>query len=77
MTWFETKEQRRKNRGEPRSDQRAAYLAGRRRRQGIAVLTDKKSGETSVIAQNGCFGRLAQADRDKYDDWAQGTRGSY
>lgn len=73
--WFEMKQQRHVNRGEARSPQRYAFLDGHRRRQGIAIITDKKSGETIVIAQNGCFGQLAAADRDKYDVWAAGTRG--
>lgn len=77
MTWFECKEQRHKNRGERGSDQRRDFMQGHRRRKGVAVIENKKTGEVTVVAQNGCFGQLAQVDRDKYDEWALGTRGAY
>ncbi len=67
MGWYESKVQLR-----PR------FLAGRRRRSGgVHLLHDKKTGETLIVAQNGCFGNLANVDRDAYDLWAQGTRGAY
>lgn len=77
MTWFEMKEQRRKNRGERHSKQRELFLAGHRiRSQGAFVITDKKTGETTVVAEHGCFGRLATVNGDAYEEWAAGTRGS-
>ena len=75
MSWFEMKEQRRKNRGERGSAQRTAFQEGHRRRKGLSSLVEKKSGEVLVQAKNGCFGRLAEFDKDLYEEWARGTRG--
>lgn len=75
-SWHEMIQQRHLNRGERGSWQRQNFLEGHRRRKGIAIVTDKKTDEVTVVAQNGCFGRLATVDRDKYDAWAAGTRGA-
>jgi hypothetical protein len=76
MSWFETKEQRRKNRGEAGSNQRYEFMAGRERRRGVYVLLERKTHEVVARAENGCFGRLLELDRDTYDEFARGTRGA-
>ena len=77
MSWYEMNQQRRVNRGERGSVQRSRFQEGHKRRsQGWAALVEKKSGEVIAQAHNGCFGRLAELDRDLYDAWAMGTRGA-
>lgn len=71
MGWYETKEQRKKNR------QHEDWRAGHKRRQGFSALVDKKSGDVIGVAVNGCFGRLHELDPDLYQEWAQGTRGAF
>lgn len=75
MNWYEMNQQRRRNRGERGSQQRARYAEGRRVRQGWAAVLERKSGELVAQAVNGCFGRMAEIDRDIYDSWALGTLG--
>lgn len=75
MTWYEMNQQRRLNRGEAGSRQRMRYREGHRIRKGYAVILERKSGELVAQAVNGCFGRMAEIDRDIYDLWALGTRG--
>lgn len=72
MSWWDTKEQRKKNRA---NKGRAYEMARARRRHGFAVLLEKKSGEVIVQARDGCFGRLLELDPDQYQEWAFGTRG--
>lgn len=69
------KEQRRRNKGERGSQQRARFQEGHRIRKGWAVVQERKSGEVVAQAQNGCFGRMATINRDLYDLWALGTLG--
>lgn len=72
MSWWDTKEQRKKNRTNKGRD---CEHARARRRHGWAVILEKKSGEVIVQARAGCFGRLAKFDPDQYQEWACGTRG--
>ena len=76
MSWYEMNQQRRANRGERGSRQRERYQEGRRIRRGWAAVLERKSGELVAQAHNGCFGRMAEIDRDIYDEWALGTRGA-
>lgn len=75
MSWYEMNEQRRKNRGERGSEQRAAFREGhQRRKHGYSALVEKKSGEVLAVAKDGCFGNLAKFDADLYYEWALGTQ---
>lgn len=72
MTWWDTKEQRKKNRtNKGREFEEARAL----RRHGWRVLLERKSGEVVCQAKDGCFGRLLTLDPDTYNAWALGTRG--
>lgn len=64
-------QQRKKNRKNP-----AWREAHRLRSHGFAAVLEKKSGEVVAQAHNGCFGRMAEIDRDIYDAWARGTLGA-
>lgn len=75
MAWYEMNQQRKRNRGAPGSEQRRRWNAGHQARQGWAVVQERKSGEVVAQAVNGCFGRMAEIDRDIYDLWALGTLG--